>query len=66
MADLRLVADGPDGLLHACVAVGTVTDTPQVSPHRLSAFLKPFASEEDATAALVAAGGQSVRKGERR
>jgi len=66
MGNVLLTARGPIGPLHAYVVPETRVSDPQVSDHRLSAFLRPFSDENVALAALAAAGGGEVRREVRR
>jgi hypothetical protein len=63
--DRILAADGPDGLLFACIASGTRT-AGQVAALRFTAFLTPYPDEAAARDALKAAGGTNTTEGGKR
>ena len=58
MADRILTAEGPRGLLFACIGPTARFSTPEVSDRRSTAVLHPYPDEDSAKAALVAAGGK--------
>ena len=62
MADRILMADGPAGALYAAIAPVSEYIQGRVSDYRLTAVLAPYRSEDEARAALVAAGAENVRE----
>jgi hypothetical protein len=62
MADRVITATGPRGRLFACIAPSVRFTTGKVADVRFCAFLNPFADEEAARAALVAAGGENLKE----
>lgn len=57
MGDTLLTAQKGEARLYAVACPETRETAPLVSQSRLTAYLRPFTSEADARAALVAAGG---------
>lgn len=60
--DRIFVADGPYGSVYAAVVPDVGYVQPRVGDLKLSAFLAPFRSEEEARAALDEAGGADIRE----
>jgi hypothetical protein len=62
VAEMVLTANGPKGPLFAAVVPTARFVEAAVADRRFGALLKPFRSDDDARAALTAAGGQNIRK----
>ena len=62
LAATRFEADGPNGPLHAAAVPHVQFVDAEVCNTRLGAWLRPFPAEQEALAALAAAGGRNVRK----